>query len=163
MSSPTHTPPPGASAVLVLADGSVFWGRGVGARGEVVGEIMTDPSYAGQMITFTFPHIGNVGTNDEDIENATPVALGCILRQDITEPSNYRAQKHFNDWLTEHGRIGIAGVDTRRLTKRIRNEGAPNGVISHNPDGTFDIPALIAAAARYRSFRQTPRPRTFWR
>jgi len=158
MSAPTHTPPPGASAVLVLADGSVFWGRGVGARGEVVGEvcfntsitgyqeIMTDPSYAGQMITFTFPHIGNVGTNDEDIENAKPVALGCILRQDITEPSNYRAQKHFNDWLAEHGRIGIAGVDTRRLTKRIRTEGAPNGVICHSEDGRFDIESLIAKA-----------------
>tara|TARA_R110002096_G_scaffold167041_4_gene336773 strand:- start:12287 stop:13453 length:1167 start_codon:yes stop_codon:yes gene_type:complete len=158
MSAPTHTPPPGASAVLVLADGSVFWGRGAGARGEVVGEvcfntsitgyqeIMTDPSYAGQMITFTFPHIGNVGVNDEDIENTLPVALGCILRQDITEPSNYRAQGHFNDWLAKHGRIGITGVDTRRLTKRIRNEGAPNGVICHNPDGTFDIDALIAKA-----------------
>ena len=115
MSAPTHTPPPGASAVLVLADGSVYWGRGVGARGEVVGEvcfntsitgyqeIMTDPSYAGQMITFTFPHIGNVGTNDEDIENEIPVALGCILRQDIIEPSNYRAQGHFNDWQSMAG------------------------------------------------------------
>ncbi|KEO59777.1 carbamoyl phosphate synthase small subunit [Thalassospira permensis NBRC 106175] len=107
---------------------------------------MTDPSYAGQMITFTFPHIGNVGTNDEDIENTTPVALGCILRQDITEPSNYRSQGHFNDWLAKQGRIGIAGIDTRRLTKRIRNEGAPNGVICHNPDGKFDIDALIAKA-----------------
>tara|TARA_R110001583_G_scaffold17679_2_gene71425 strand:+ start:260955 stop:262229 length:1275 start_codon:yes stop_codon:yes gene_type:complete len=158
MSAPTHTPPPGATAVLVLADGSVFWGRGIGARGEVVGEvcfntsitgyqeIMTDPSYAGQMITFTFPHIGNVGVNDEDIENTTPVALGCILRQDITEPSNYRSTGHYGDWLAKHGRVGIAGVDTRRLTKRIRDEGAPNGVICHNPDGHFDIDALIAKA-----------------
>jgi carbamoyl-phosphate synthase small subunit len=158
MSAPTHTPPPGATAVLVLADGSVFWGRGIGARGEVVGEvcfntsitgyqeIMTDPSYAGQIITFTFPHIGNVGTNDEDIENASPVALGCILRQDITEPSNYRSTRHYGDWLAQHNRVGICGVDTRRLTKRIRTEGAPNGVVCHNPDGQFDIDALIKMA-----------------
>ena len=130
MSAPTHTPPPGASAVLVLADGSVFWGRGVGARGEVVGEvcfntsitgyqeIMTDPSYAGQMITFTFPHIGNVGTNDEDIENAKPVALGCILRQDITEPSNYRAQKHFNDWPDRDRRCGYPPPDQTHPDRR---------------------------------------------
>ncbi|MFH1806877.1 MAG: glutamine-hydrolyzing carbamoyl-phosphate synthase small subunit [Pseudomonadota bacterium] len=161
MSAPTHTPPPGATAVLVLADGSVFWGRGAGARGEVVGEvcfntsitgyqeIMTDPSYAGQIISFTFPHIGNVGTNDEDIENATPVALGCILRQDITEPSNYRATGHYNDWLAKHNRVAICGIDTRQLTRRIRNEGAPTGVICHNPDGIFDIPALIARAQEW--------------
>ncbi|MDP2697160.1 glutamine-hydrolyzing carbamoyl-phosphate synthase small subunit [Thalassospira sp.] len=161
MSAPTHTPPPGATAVLVLADGSVFWGRGAGARGEVVGEvcfntsitgyqeIMTDPSYAGQIISFTFPHIGNVGTNDEDIENTSPVALGCILRQDITEPSNYRATGHYNDWLAKYNRVAICGIDTRQLTKRIRDEGAPTGVICHNPDGIFDIPALIARAQEW--------------
>ncbi len=152
------TPPPGATAVLVLADGTLFWGRGAGATGEKVGEvcfntamtgyqeIMTDPSYAGQIITFTFPHIGNVGANAQDIEALTPYALGCVLRQDITAPANFRAERGFDDWLKSHGLIGISGVDTRRLTRLIRQQGAPNGVLAHHPDGVFDVPALIARA-----------------
>ncbi len=150
--------PAGATAVVVLADGSLFWGRGVGAAGEAVGEvcfntsitgyqeIMTDPSYAGQIITFTFPHIGNVGTNPEDIETITPAARGCILRADITEPANWRATQHLDQWLKSMNLPGISGVDTRRLTRKIRDAGAPNGVICHAPDGKFDIPALIEKA-----------------
>lgn len=150
--------PSGATAVIVLADGSLFWGRGVGAAAEAVGEvcfntsitgyqeIMTDPSYAGQIITFTFPHIGNVGTNPEDIETITPAARGCILRADITEPANWRATQHLDAWLKSHGLPGISGVDTRSLTRKIRDAGAPTGVICHAPDGTFDIPALIEKA-----------------
>lgn len=150
--------PKGATAVVVLADGTVFWGRGVGAAGEAVGEvcfntsitgyqeIMTDPSYAGQLITFTFPHIGNVGTNPEDIETITPAARGCILRADITEPANWRATQHFDAWLKSHGLPGIAGIDTRRLTRHIRKTGAPSGVVCHAPDGKFDIAALVETA-----------------
>ena len=147
-------PVPGATAVLVLADGSVFWGTGLGAVTETVGEvcfntamtgyqeILTDPSYAGQIITFTFPHIGNVGVNDEDMETTSAAALGAIVRMDITTPSNYRATRHLNDWLRDNGLPGIAGIDTRHLTARIRDHGAPNGVLAHHPSGCFDIPAL---------------------
>ncbi|MFQ5954257.1 MAG: glutamine-hydrolyzing carbamoyl-phosphate synthase small subunit [Kiloniellales bacterium] len=154
-------PPPGATAALVLADGTLFWGRGVGAEGTAVGEvcfntsitgyqeILTDPSYAGQIITFTFPHIGNVGTNPEDIETMTPAARGCVLRAEITEPSNFRATRHLDEWLAAHGLIGIAGVDTRRLTRRIRDAGAPNGALCHAPDGRLDVAALHAQAARW--------------
>jgi carbamoyl-phosphate synthase small subunit len=150
--------PEGATAVVVLADGTVIWGRGVGAPGKAVGEvcfntsmtgyqeIMTDPSYAGQIITFTFPHIGNVGTNPEDIETVTPAVRGCILRADITEPANWRSNQHLDAWLKSMNLVGIAGVDTRRLTRRIRDAGAPSGVICHAPDGNFDLDALIAEA-----------------
>ena len=150
--------PPGTTAALVLADGSVFWGRGVGAAGVAVGEvcfntamtgyqeIMTDPSYAGQIITFTFPHIGNVGANAEDIETTTPAARGLVLRADITDPSNYRAAQGFDAWLKSFGLAGIAGVDTRRLTRRIRDLGAPNGALCHAPDGAIDVAALHARA-----------------
>ncbi|MBL8644033.1 MAG: glutamine-hydrolyzing carbamoyl-phosphate synthase small subunit [Rhodospirillaceae bacterium] len=150
--------PKGATAVLVLDDGSVFWGRGIGAAGKNVGEVvfntsitgyqevLTDPSYAGQIITFTFPHIGNVGANPEDLESTTPAARGLIIRDDITEPSNYRAKQHLDTWLKSFGLIGLAGLDTRRLTRRIRDKGAPNGVIVHNPDGIFDLDALLAEA-----------------
>ncbi len=151
-------PPRGATAALVLADGSVFWGKGLGATGQSVGEvcfntamtgyqeIMTDPSFAGQIITFTFPHIGNVGANAEDIETGTPAARGCVVRMDITEPSNFRAAEHLNAWLLRHGIVGIAGIDTRRLTRRIRDSGAPNGVIVHAKDGVMDIAAAHSAA-----------------
>ncbi len=150
--------PPGANAALVLADGSVFWGRGLGAPGTSTGEvcfntsmtgyqeIMTDPSYAGQIITFTFPHIGNVGANAEDIETVTPAARGLVLRADITDPSNYRAQLHFDGWLKARNLTGIAGVDTRRLTRRIRDGGAPNGTLAYAADGALDLPRLIATA-----------------
>ena len=153
--------PPGTTAALVLADGSIFWGRGVGAAGVTVGEvcfntsltgyqeIMTDPSYAGQIITFTFPHIGNVGTNLEDVETLTPAARGLVLRADITQPSNYRAMQHFDAWLKSHGLVGIADVDTRRLTRRIRDVGAPNGALVHAPDGGIDVAALAAKARQW--------------
>jgi carbamoyl-phosphate synthase small subunit len=155
----SHTaPPPGATAALVLADGTVLWGRGIGAAGRAIGEvcfntsmtgyqeIMTDPSYAGQIVTFTFPHIGNVGANPEDIETGTTAARGLVLRDDITEPSNWRATRDFDDWLQSFGLIGIAGVDTRALTRRIRDAGAPTGVVIHAPDGEFDIAAALAEA-----------------
>ncbi len=148
-------------AILVLADGTVFRGRGVGAEGEAVGEIvfntaitgyqeiLTDPSYAGQILTFTFPHIGNVGTNEEDIETATPSARGLVIRADVTEPANYRATRHLDRWLKGHNLVGISGIDTRALTRRIRDAGAPNGVIAHAAGGAFDIAALKQRAASW--------------
>ena len=159
MAEASHTSAPhGATGVLVLSDGTVLWGRGFGAEGAAVGEIcfntamtgyqevMTDPSYAGQIITFTFPHIGNVGTNIEDIEATNPHALGMIVREDVTQPSNFRSTQHLDQWLRTGGRIGLAGIDTRALTRRIRVNGAPNGVIAHNAAGQFDVEALIAQA-----------------
>jgi carbamoyl-phosphate synthase small subunit len=157
----TPTPPKNASAVIVLADGSVFYGRGLGAEIESVGEIcfntsmtgyqeiMTDPSYAGQIITFTFPHIGNVGTNDEDIETINPAARGCILREDVSDEESWRASKRFDAWLASNNLPGISGIDTRALTKRIRDLGAPNGVLCHKKDGKFDLPALKKMAAAW--------------
>ncbi|MGE3476515.1 MAG: glutamine-hydrolyzing carbamoyl-phosphate synthase small subunit [Rhodospirillaceae bacterium] len=153
--------PSGATAVLVLDDGEVIWGRGIGATGAKVGEVvfntsitgyqevMTDPSYAGQIITFTFPHIGNVGVNPEDLESMTPAARGCIVRDDITDPSNYRSAQHLDTWLRSNDLIGLSGIDTRRLTRRIRAKGAPNGVICHEPSGTFDLEALKAQAKAF--------------
>ena len=150
--------PSGASGLLVLADGTVIWGRGFGAVGASVGEVcfntamtgyqevMTDPSYAAQIVTFTFPHIGNVGANGEDIESKVEGAVGCVVRQDVTEPSNFRSVERFGEWLARNGKIGLSGIDTRALTRRIRQSGAPNAVIAHAPDGVFDIPALIERA-----------------
>jgi carbamoyl-phosphate synthase small subunit len=150
--------PSGATGVLVLASGEVIWGRGFGAEGQAVGEVcfntamtgyqevMTDPSYAGQIINFTFPHIGNVGTNAEDVEALNPHALGAIVRQDVTDPSNFRSTQHFDAWMKANGRIGISGVDTRALTRLIRVAGAPNAVIAHSASGDFDVPALLARA-----------------
>ena len=150
--------PEGATGVLVLANGEVAWGRGFGAEGEAVGEvcfhtamtgyqeIMTDPSFAGQIITFTFPHIGNVGANPDDIEADDPHALGMIVREDVTAPSNFRSAERLDEWMKRHARIGLAGVDTRALTKRIRAGGAPNGVIAHSSTGEFDIPLLLDMA-----------------
>ena len=143
------------TAVLVLADGTTFYGQGAGAVGDVVGEvcfntsmtgyqeIMTDPSYAGQIITFTFPHIGNVGCNIDDNETARPAARGFILRDPITPPANFRSEGGFSQWAEEQNLIGISGIDTRKLTRHIREHGAPNGVIAHNPAGEFDIAALM--------------------
>ncbi|OAN49650.1 carbamoyl phosphate synthase small subunit [Paramagnetospirillum marisnigri] len=151
--------PPGATGALVLADGTVLWGKGIGATGSNVGEVvfntamtgyqetLTDPSYAGQIITFTFPHIGNIGTNAEDIETTTPAARGLILRADITEPANWRSTKHLDSWLKANNIVGLSGIDTRALTRRIRSKGAPNGVVVHAPDGEFDLPTLWAKAA----------------
>ena len=153
--------PDGATAALVLADGSVFWGRGFGAAGAAVGEvcfntsptgyqeILTDPSYAGQIVTFTFPHIGNVGANGEDVESDAPAARGLVLRMDPTGPSNFRATRRLNDWLAGNGLVGVAGIDTRALTRRIRDAGAPNGVVVHAPDGRIDTDAAIARAAAW--------------
>jgi carbamoyl-phosphate synthase small subunit len=150
--------PSGATGVLVLASGEVIWGKGFGAEGQAVGEVcfntamtgyqevMTDPSYAGQIINFTFPHIGNVGTNPEDVEALNPHALGAIVRQDVTDPSNFRSTQHFDAWMKANGRIGISGVDTRALTRLIRVAGAPNAVIAHSASGDFDVPALLARA-----------------
>jgi carbamoyl-phosphate synthase small subunit len=152
--------PVDCDAALVLADGNVFWGKGIGARGTAVGEvcfntsmtgyqeIMTDPSYAGQIITFTFPHIGNVGANHEDIEATTPAARGLVLRADITAPANYRALQGFDAWLAANGLVGIAGVDTRRLTRLIRDRGAPNGAIGFAGGAEPDL-ALLYRTARH--------------
>ena len=157
MRDPTPQPPD-CNAALVLADGTLFWGRGLGAIGTGAGEvcfntavtgyqeILTDPSYAGQIIAFTFPHIGNVGANQEDIEATTVAARGLVLRAPITEPANYRATQSLDRWLKSHGLIGIAGVDTRRLTIHIRDCGPPNGVIAHDPEGRLDISSLRARA-----------------
>ena len=153
------------TALLVLADGTVLEGFGLGASGRAVGEvcfntamtgyeeILTDPSYAGQIITFTFPHIGNVGTNEEDIETvnmaATPGARGVIIRTDITQPSNFRATRHLDQWLRARGIIGLSGLDTRALTALIREKGMPNAVIAHDAAGTFDIDALKQEAREW--------------
>jgi carbamoyl-phosphate synthase small subunit len=153
---------PEPTALLVLADGTVLEGFGFGATGLAVGEvcfntamtgyeeILTDPSYAGQIITFTFPHIGNVGTNEDDIETvnlaATPGARGVILHSAITAPSNYRATRGLDPWLKSRGVIGLGGIDTRALTGLIRERGMPNAVIAHEPSGRFNIDALKAEA-----------------
>jgi carbamoyl-phosphate synthase small subunit len=154
-----------ATALLVLADGTVLDGYGLGATGHAAGEvcfntamtgyeeILTDPSYAGQIITFTFPHIGNVGTNEDDIETvnmaATPGARGVILRTAITEPSSWRATAHLDQWLKRRGIVGLAGIDTRALTSLIRQKGMPNAVIAHAPDGKFDLDALRQEAREW--------------
>lgn len=158
MTLSSSKPPKNATAIVIFADGTTFYGKGLGAETSAVGEIcfntsltgyqeiLTDPSYAGEIITFTFPHIGNVGTNNEDIETMTPVARGAILREDITNESSWRAKgskgQHFNDWLKSHNLAGICGIDTRALTRYIRDNGAPNAVICHQADGKFDLPAL---------------------
>jgi carbamoyl-phosphate synthase small subunit len=156
---------PKPTALLVLADGTVLEGIGFGATGQAVGEvcfntamtgyeeILTDPSYAGQIITFTFPHIGNVGTNDDDIETvnlaATPGARGVILHSAITAPSNYRATRHLDQWLKSRGVVGLAGIDTRALTAFIREKGMPNAAIAHEPSGRFDLDALKSEARQW--------------
>ncbi|MEC7209090.1 MAG: carbamoyl-phosphate synthase domain-containing protein, partial [Pseudomonadota bacterium] len=140
--------------VLVLEDGTVFHGTGFGAETTGVGEvcfntsmtgyqeIMTDPSYAGQLITFTFPHIGNTGANGDDIETGTPFALGMIVRNDVTSPSNWRTTEALQDWLAANKLPGIAGIDTRALTRHIRDHGAPKGALCVRYDGAFDIDGL---------------------
>ncbi|RED15529.1 glutamine-hydrolyzing carbamoyl-phosphate synthase small subunit [Parasphingopyxis lamellibrachiae] len=168
----TSSTPATATGVLVLADGACVWGRGFGAEGDAVGEVcfntamtgyqesMTDPSYAGQIITFTFPHIGNVGANAEDMESINPHALGCIVREDVTDPSNFRSSQHYDQWLKVNGRIGLSGIDTRALTRLIRMQGAPNGVIAHSADGNFDIDALKAKAAEWPGLKGMDLART---
>ncbi len=149
------------TACLALADGTLFYGMGFGATGQTVAElcfntamtgyqeIMTDPSYAGQIVTFTFPHMGNVGTNPDDDESGDPVALGMVVKWLPTEPSSWRAAEHLGDWLAKRGRIGIGGIDTRRLTRAIRQQGAPHAALAHDPNGYIDFEALVVSA---RSF-----------
>ncbi|MEL6839216.1 MAG: glutamine-hydrolyzing carbamoyl-phosphate synthase small subunit [Pseudomonadota bacterium] len=149
------------TACLALADGTIFYGIGFGATGETVAElcfntamtgyqeIMTDPSYAGQVVTFTFPHIGNTGVNPDDDETADPVADGMVVKWDPTAPSNWRATEELTTWLAKRNRIGMGGVDTRRLTRAIRQQGAPHVAIAHNPDGKFDIEALVKKARAF--------------
>ncbi|PHS37270.1 MAG: carbamoyl phosphate synthase small subunit [Robiginitomaculum sp.] len=153
------------TGVLVLASGEVFYGHGAGAAGEALGEvcfntamtgyqeILTDPSYAQQIILFTFPHIGNTGTNVDDEEAACTAAKtaarGAIFRENITPASNYRSQTHLNDWLNDRGIVGLSGIDTRALTAHIRETGMPSGVIAHCPDGAFDISALLKKAQNW--------------
>ncbi len=149
------------TACIVLADGTTFYGRGFGAEGVIQAElcfntamtgyqeIMTDPSYAGQAVTFTFPHIGNTGVTVEDDEQSEPVARAMVVKWDPTEPSSWRAQSTLPDWLAKNGRIGVGGIDTRRLTRAIRQQGAPHVAIAHNPDGNFDVPALLEQARAF--------------
>jgi carbamoyl-phosphate synthase small subunit len=146
---------------LVFADGRIAWGRGFGAEGEAVGElcfntamtgyqeVMTDPSYARQVVAFTFPHIGNVGANAEDVEAKDPHALGCIVREAVTGPSSFRATSDFPSWMRANGRIGLSGLDTRALTRLVRKEGPPTVVIGHRADGQFDLEALRKLAAEW--------------
>ncbi|HAQ46422.1 MAG TPA: carbamoyl phosphate synthase small subunit, partial [Rhodobacter sp.] len=150
------------TACLTLADGQVFYGMGFGATGDTVAElvfntamtgyqeIMTDPSYSGQIVTFTFPHIGNTGINIEDDEAATPFAAGMVVKWSPTEPSNWRMTQTLNDWMKQKGRIGLGGIDTRRLTRAIRQQGAPHAALAHHPDGVFDVAALVSKARAWK-------------
>src|SRR6056297_2862930 len=158
---------PNPTACLALADGSLFYGQGFGAIGETVAElcfntamtgyqeIMTDPSYAGQIVTFTFPHVGNVGVNTDDDETAEPVAAGMVVKWDPTESSNWRAEEHLSTWLARRGRVAIGGVDTRRLTRAIRQQGAPHVALAHDPSGNFDAAALVARARGFAGLEGT--------
>lgn len=149
------------TACLALADGTLFYGHGFGATGQTVAElcfntamtgyqeIMTDPSYAGQIVTFTFPHIGNTGVTDEDDETGDPVAAGMVVKWNPTEPSNWRSSGRLHDWMASRGRIAIGGIDTRRLTRAIRQQGAPHVALAHDPEGNFDTAALVVAAREF--------------
>ena len=158
MTETPPTQPQKANAALILADGTVFWGRGIGKKGDNVGEVcfntsltgyqevLTDPSYAGQIITFTFPHIGNVGTNPEDLESSIDAARGLVIRADITEPANWRAAQHLDAWLIARQMTGVAGIDTRQLTRKISKSGAPHAVVAFPEDGVVDIEAALTKA-----------------
>ncbi len=149
------------TACLALADGPVFWGQGFGAAGTTVAElcfntamtgyqeVTTDPSYAGQIVVFTFPHVGNVGVNDQDDEAADPMAEGLVVKWDPTAPSSWRSASALSDWLERRGRIGVGGVDTRRLTRAVRQQGAPHVALTHDPSGKFDVEALVASAREF--------------
>ena len=164
-SASSHAQPPGSTGVLVFADGTVIWGKGFGYEGQAVGElcfntamtgyqeVMTDPSYDAQVVCFTFPHIGNVGANAEDVESRGQErslgAVGCVVREDVTPSSSFRAESEFGDWLRAQGKIGLSGVDTRALTRKVRLEGAPNVAIAHDPGGKFDLKALRKLAQEW--------------
>jgi carbamoyl-phosphate synthase small subunit len=157
---------PGATGILALADGTILQGIGVGAAGEAVGEvcfntamtgyqeILTDPSYMAQIVTFTFPHVGNVGVNSEDVEEfgrgAETAARGAVFRDLPTDPANWRSAQTLHAWMKNRGLVGLAGVDTRALTRAIREHGMPHGVIAHDPAGKFDLPALVAKAKAWK-------------
>jgi carbamoyl-phosphate synthase small subunit len=155
------TCPPNKDAALILEDGTIFWGKGAGAETTATGEvcfntsltgyqeILTDPSYAGQIITFTFPHIGNVGTNIEDIETVTPAVRGCVMGADISDPSNWRSGQHLDAWLKSHNLAAVTGIDTRRLTRRIRDVGFANATIVNGAHGSVDVDAAIKQAADF--------------
>ena len=157
----TSARPAGATGVIVFADGRVVWGKGFGAEGSAVGElcfntamtgyqeVMTDPSYARQVVAFTFPHIGNVGANEEDVEASEAHALGCFVREAVTSPSNFRATQDFPSWMKATGRVGVSGVDTRALTHLVRREGPPTVAFAHDAAGEFDLEALAARAAEW--------------
>jgi len=157
----TSVRPDGATGVIVFADGRVVWGRGFGAEGSAVGElcfntamtgyqeVMTDPSYARQVVAFTFPHIGNVGANEEDVEAGEAHALGAIVREAVTSPSNFRSTQDFPSWMAATGRIGVSGVDTRALTRLVRREGPPTVAFAHSARGEFDLGALQKMAAEW--------------
>ncbi|MCF6231617.1 MAG: glutamine-hydrolyzing carbamoyl-phosphate synthase small subunit [Rhodobacteraceae bacterium] len=157
----TQSTSPKPTACLALADGTLFYGMGFGATGHAVAElcfntamtgyqeIMTDPSYAGQIVTFTFPHIGNTGVNSDDDESSDPVAAGMVVKWDPTTPSSWRSTEALKNWLAATGRIAIGGIDTRRLTRVIRQQGAPHVALAHDPDGNFDTDALVAAARAF--------------
>ncbi len=170
------------TAALALQDGTVFLGSGIGAPGVHVGElvfntamtgyqeILTDPSYAGQIVTFTFPHVGNVGINAEDVEATTPVARGLVLRAAVTNPSSWRAQGHLVRWLEANGIAGITGVDTRRITRILREKGAQNAALAYDPEGRLDLRELVARAASWPGLvgmdlvpEVTSRQRAVWR
>lgn len=158
---PAHSASQNPTACLALADGTLFYGHGFGAFGKTVAElcfntamtgyqeIMTDPSYAGQIVTFTFPHIGNVGTNPDDDEARDPVAAGIVVKWHPTDPENWRATQHLSDWLAKRDRIGIGGLDTRRLTRAIRRQGAPHAALAHDPKRNFDVVALVEEARAF--------------
>ena len=151
-------PPDWADAALIMADGKTFWGYGAGAVGMAVGEIcfntsvtgyqeiLTDPSYAGQIITFTFPHIGNVGTSEEDMESENPAVRGCIFREEISTPSNWRSAQHLDQWLKAMQLTAVTGIDTRRLARRIRDNGATKATIIFSPEHNFDVKAAQKSA-----------------
>ena len=157
----TQSEPMKPTACLALADGTIFYGHGFGATGETSAElcfntamtgyqeIMTDPSYAGQVITFTFPHIGNVGVNPEDDETGEPVAEGMVVKWSPTAASNWRAAEQLSDWLAKRGRVAIGGIDTRRLTRAIRQQGAPHVALAYDPDGKFDTADLVDKARAF--------------
>ena len=148
-----------------MANNTVFYGKGIGCEGEVVGElcfntsifgyqeILTDPSYANQIITFTFPHIGNTGTNNHDIESKKPAAKGLVIREDITHQSNFRATNHFNNWLKENKLIGICGVDTRQITHLLREKGSINAAIVHKKNGVFNLKNISKKRSKWNGIK----------